>query len=294
MLVVTGPTGNVGAQVADRLMTESHNIPFRVAAHNPARLKKKYGEHQPVVKFDYGDRSTWDAVLQNVETLFLLFPLPHPRTVHTWMKPFIDAAVKAGAKRIIYVSVPGSDTKTIVPHYKVERHIEASGLDYTFLRATFFMQNLCRGITTHGVDTWQFGQIFIPAKNGTTTFIDSRDVAQVVLDILKNPAPHKNKSYLLTGPENLDFYQVAEQMTEVFQKPIRYTNPSMPHFWWRMLRRGVKWDIIFFMTMVYMLTRSGNNKQMSNDLEQLLGRPPTKMRQFLAENKWRWEQSEWT
>lgn len=89
-------------------------------------------------------------------------------------------------------------------------------------------------------------------------------------------------------------YEVAAIFSEVMGCPIRYRNPSYPHFWLRPWRRGVKWDVIAFMTIVYTLTRTGKNEPMSDEMARLLGRSPTRMQQFVAENLYRWEQRVWT
>ncbi len=224
----------------------------------------------------------------------MLFPLPSPRTVNTRMKPFIDAAVAAGTKHIVYVAVPGADTQKIVPHYAVERYIEESGVPYTFLHPTYFMQNLCRSISTHGVDIMDHDEIFVPAKDGKTTFIDARDVAEVALEIINNPQPHAGKMYVLSGPELLDFDQVAELFSEVMGREITYADPSYPSFWWRMWRRGLIWDVIGFMTIVYYLARSGKNAQQKDTLLAMLGREPIRMRQFIEDYLPRWENRDWT
>ena len=100
---------------------------------------------------------------------------------------------------------------------------------------------------------------------------------------------------MLAGPEALDLYEVAAIMTEVLGRTIRYTNPSFPAFWWRLGRRGVSWDTLFFMTMVYTLARTGKNEVEGAELlPRLLGRPATTMRTFVEENRFRWERREWT
>jgi uncharacterized protein YbjT (DUF2867 family) len=294
MLVITGPTGNVGAELTELLIRQPAPPPFRIAAHHPEKIRAAYGPEVPCVPFDYDDRATWGPVLNGIRMLFLLFPLPHPRTVETRMKPLITAAVRAGCQHIIYITVPGADRSRLVPHHHVENHIRASGVNYTFLRASYFMQNLCRRISTHGVDIAERQEIFIPAGKALTTFIDSRDVANVALKVIEAPEDHLNRAYVLTGAERLDFYRVAEIFSEVMGRPIRYTSPSFPQFWYRLWRRGVKWDVILFMTIVYTLTVTGQNAPLTDDLPRLLGRPATSMRQFVKDYLWRWEQRAWT
>lgn len=294
MLVVTGPTGNVGAELVQLLIEHRGELPFRIAAHSPERIKARYGADVPCVAFDYDDPAGWSAVLAGIQTLFLLFPLPHPRTVNTRMKPFIDAAVRAGCQHIVYISVPGADASRVIPHYHVEQHIRESGVGYTFLRPSYFMQNLCRRISTHGVDIATRGEMFIPAGKGRTSFIDARDVARVALRVLGEPQAHRGAIYTLTGAERLDFYQVAAIFSDLLDRPIRYVRPSLPRFWYRMWRRGVAWDVILFMTIVYTLTRTGRNEPLTEQLPPLLGRPATTMRQFVADERWRWLTQTWT
>lgn len=302
MIVLTGPTGNVGAEVA-RLFAQAAvpaaaggapQPPFRIAAHRPAAVRAELGDDAPVVPFDYDDRTTWPAALDGVERLFLLFPLPSPRMVDRRMVPLIDAAVAAGCRHVVYLTVPGADRQKVVPHHRVERHIEASGADHTFLRASFFMQNLHRKVSTHGVDIVERGEVFVPAGRGATTFVDARDVAQVARLALLDPAAHRNVAYTLTGPERLRMDEVAEILTEVLERPVRYPRPSLPRFWWRLHRRGVTVDTIAFMSIVYTLTRTGRNEPMTDELARLLGRRPTDLRTWAAHARPRWEQRAWT
>jgi uncharacterized protein YbjT (DUF2867 family) len=119
-------------------------------------------------------------------------------------------------------------------------------------------------------------------------------VAVVALDVFRDPVAHKNRAYTLTGPERLDFYEVAGVLSKVLERPIRYASPSLPRFWYRLGRRGVSWDTLVFMTIVYALTRAGRNEPLTDELPALLGRPATDMRQFAKDNRWRWETRTWT
>jgi len=277
----------VGSELTEALAAQS-DIPYRIAAHTPEKVTRRFGANVPVVKFDFGDRSTWPAVLEGGKILFLLFPLPHGKTAKSRMMPFVEAAAKAGIEHIIYVSVPGAHKIKIVPHYWVEHAIRNSGVAYTILQASYFAQNFTRAISSHIVDIAMNNEIFIPAKRGTTTFLDSRDLAQAALNIVRDPAPHKNQTYVLSGPEALDHYQAATIFSEELGRPIRYSDPSMPHFLWRMMRRGVPSDVLFFMFVVYNLTRVGKNAVMTETLGKLLGHSPRTLRDFVRDNRHQW------
>ncbi len=293
MLVVTGPTGNVGAEVVRLLLDASTE--FRAAAHDPDKARAWHDRPDlPVVHLDYDDRTTWPDVLTGVEALFLLFPLPTPRAVNRRMLPFIDAAIAAGCKHIVYLSVFGGDSAKLIPHYPVERHLEGCGVPYTILRCSYFMQNLCRRVSTHGVDIIERGEIFVPAGRGRITFIDARDAATVAVDALTHPDRHADRAYALTGPQRLCFAEVAEILSEALHRPVRYSHPSLPRFWWRLRRRGVGIDTIAFMSGVYTLTRLGRNEPVTDQLPALLGRPPRTMRTFAADYAWRFPARAWT
>jgi uncharacterized protein YbjT (DUF2867 family) len=281
MILVTGPNGNVGTELV-RMLIADGSLPFRIAANTPSKIEALYGPDAPKVKFSFADRSTWGAALDGVKTVFLLFPLPHPGTARSWMLPFVAAAKEAGVRHVIYLSVPTAGKTKLVPHYTVERAIEASGMDYTFLRAAFFSQNLIRDITTHAVDIAASDEIVVPAGKGLTSFVDSRDVAEVAVTVMRDPAPHVGKAYVLTGPELLDYHHVAAIMTEELGRTIRYREPSIFRFW-RTVGPRVTWDTLLFMTGVYVLTRRGKNKDMTGTLPQLLGRPPRTMRDFVRD-----------
>lgn len=287
MLIVTGPNGNVGTELV-RVLAARGDIPYRIAAHTPSKIVAAHGPNVPVVPFNFDDPSSWQTALAGGTTLFLLFPLPHAHTAKARMMPFVQAAARAGIKHIIYVSVPAAQKLKFVPHYWVEKAIRESGVDFTVLQATYFSQNLTRAISSHIVDIALNNEIFIPAGRGQTSFIDSRDIADVVVNITLNPATHRNQTYVVSGPENLDYYQVARIFTEELGRPIRYSNPWMGHFLWRLKARGVPNDVLFFMFVVYNLTRFGKNAVMTDNLPRLLGRAPRTMRDYVHDYREQW------
>jgi uncharacterized protein YbjT (DUF2867 family) len=283
VIVVTGPTGNVGAELV-RLLAE-RGVEHRVAAHHP-----RDGQ----VRLDYDDRATWGPVLDGVTRLFLLFPLPTPRAVDRRILPFLRAAVAAGCEHVVYLSVFGGDTQRFLPHHRVERAIEAAPVTHTILRCSYFMQNLFRAISTHGVDVVERGEVFVPAGRGRITFLDARDAAEVALDALVAPERHRDVGHALTGPEKLAFPQVAAVLGDVLGRPVRYADPSFPRFWARLRRRGVGLDTLAFMTGVYLLTRLGRNEPVTDDLPRLLGRPGRTFAEFARDQRWRWETRTWS
>ncbi|MEO8033840.1 MAG: NmrA family NAD(P)-binding protein [Acidobacteriota bacterium] len=83
----------------------------------------------------------------------------------------------------------------------MERYLKKSGLSWTFLRPSFFMQNLS---TTHAPDICEHDEVYIPAGNGRTNFIDVADVAEAAAVVLTQDG-HASKAYGITGSEALTY-----------------------------------------------------------------------------------------
>lgn len=294
MLLVTGPSGNVGDEVVDVLLRRSPAGGWRVASRHPERMVERVAAAAEVCRFDFFDRGTWPAALDGIDTLFLLFPLPGNKAAREAVVPFVQAAEAAGCRHVVYVSVFGADRAKFIPHYKVEQALMASSMTWTLLRCSFFMQNLHRVISTHGTDIAERGELFIPAGRGLTSFIDARDAAEVAVLALTDPAAHRNTVHHLTGPAALSMDQVAAELTAALGFPVRYTRPGLIRFAARLRRRGVGWDTIGFMAIVYTLTRLGQNQPITGEVARLLGRPPRTLAEFLHDSAWRWHERSWT
>ncbi|MDP9167898.1 MAG: NAD(P)H-binding protein [Actinomycetota bacterium] len=293
MLLITGPTGNVGKELVDVLVAAQPDTPWRVASRTAT--SGSAGPHRPeTVVMDFFDPSTWPAALADVDTVFLLFPLPGNRAARNAIIPFLKAAERAGCRHVVYVSVFGADRVRFIPHHLVEAALQESSMTWTVLRCSFFMQNLHRAISTHGIDIVERGQLFIPAGRGATTFLDARDAADVAARVLLAPAEHRNVAYHLTGPAALTMAEVATAMTAVLGRPVHYPRPGLVRFVARLARRHVGWDTIGFMSAVYTLTRLGQNQPLTDDVARLLGRPPRTLDEFLVDSAWRWTERAWT
>ncbi len=289
MLVVTGPSGNVGAELVQMLARSDSARPWRVASRHPVQAGGAYAVH-----FDFFDRTTWAAALDGVQSLFLLFPLPGNKAARAALVPFVQAAQQAGCRHVVYVSVLGADRARFIPHHTVEKALRESGMTWTVLRCGFFMQNLHRAISTHGIDITEHHELFIPAGRGATAFLDARDAAAVAAAVLDDPDRHRNVVHHLSGPRRWLMTEVADELGAVLGYRVRYTDPNLIAFARRLRGRGVGWDTVGFMAAVYTLTRFGANQQITTDVQSLLGRPPGTLEQFLRDSAWRFRDQAWT
>ncbi|SCN32887.1 Uncharacterized protein BC067498_02985 [Bacillus cereus] len=269
MILVTGATGNVGKEVVKGLI--KRNATFKVAT----RSRETEG-----VYFDFENPSSVKAALTGVTKLFLIRP-PHLADAKKYFQPVIDAAKEIGIKQIIFLSLLGVEKNPIVPHAKIEAIIKDSGIPYTFLRPSFFMQNL---LSQHGDELRNENIIEVPAGKGKTSFIDVRDIGEVAAKILTEEG-HKFKAYSLTGNEALTYYEVAAIISKIINKHIVYTNPSIFTFRKRMVQKGLNSDFIWVMIGIYTTAKLGLAKKVTSDLSNLLDRNPITMEKFIYDHK---------
>ena len=272
LILVTGATGNVGAEVI-RLL-DRQNQPIRAGI--ASRRDRTFSSQVEIVAFDFTKPETFEPALQGVRKLFLVRP-PAISQVKRLIFPAIDAAKQAGVEQIVFLSLLGAEVLSFTPHAKIEHYIRSMGMSYTFLRPSFFMQNLS---TTHRLEIKDQHEIFVPAGQGKTSFIDVRDIAAIAALVLTKSG-HENQAYSLTGSEALNYTEVAEIFTAVLGRSVIYRSPSIARFAWRLYKRGVSVELIAVMIGVYTTARFGRASTVTPEAKQLLQREPIAMRQFV-------------
>jgi uncharacterized protein YbjT (DUF2867 family) len=281
-ILLTGAPGNVGTEVVHEL--QRMGVPFRVGAYHVKAAGELLGDNLDITHFDFLNPETYAETFAGIERMFLVRP-PALSNVQRDIAPAIRAAVQAGVKHIVFLSIQGVENNRVVPHHKIEQVLIETGVDYTFLRASFFMQNLA---TTHRAEIRDQDEIALPVGGAKTSFIDVRDIAAVAAQALTE-AGYTNQKYTLTGGEALDYAQVAAKLSATLHRTIRYTRPSVITFIRRQLTLGQKLSYTLIMTALYTLTRFGNAKTVTGDMALLPGRPPISFDQFAEDYRKSWQ-----
>ncbi|MGM0845652.1 MAG: SDR family oxidoreductase [Bacillota bacterium] len=277
--LVTGFTGKVGFQVAQSLKKKGADL--RCAVRNVEKASAQYDESFEFVHLDFANTATFAQALEGVDRIFLMYPPGD----NLQFDDFIQYANEAGIQHIVYLSVKDVQFMPFIHHYKMEKLIAKSEIAYTFIRAGYFMQNLndflCKEIKERN-------RIFVPAGKGKTSFVDTRDIADVAAISLMNSNSHKNKSYVITGSEALNFYEVAEIMTEILGKKIQYSNPSVKEFKSSMTKQGEDEGMTNVVVGVHLPTKLGLAKGIKHDFEKVTGKKPRLIRQYIEDFKENW------
>ena len=238
------------------------------------------------VWFDFSKPETFGPAFRGVRKVFLMRP-PQIADVQKYMFPALDAAKAAGVEHVVFLSLIGIEQNKGVPHYRVEQYLLTSGLSYTFLRCSFFMQNLN---TTHRAEIRDRDEIYVPVGRARTGFIDVRDIGAVAALALTQSG-YENQAYDLTGGEALDYYQVAQLLTEVLGRRITYKHPSAPAFFFRQLQNKSPLVYALVTTWLYGNTRRGMADRITSEVERLLGRKPITLKQYLQDYHKAWLRS---
>lgn len=280
-ILITGYSGNVGSALANYLT--SINTDYSVGVRNP----DKYSGQDSTIstrKLDLEDPTTYTKALEGIKSVFLVRP-PQLTDVDRIFKPFIKACEIAGVEHIVFLSLLGIEHNPFPPHYKIEKLLEASPIDYTFVRPSFFMQNL---IEPHGEDIRTKNEIFIPSGKAAISFIDTDDIGEIVGKALISKE-YRNKKYTITGSEAIAYDQVANTFTQLLGRKITYTNPGLLKFRKSIIQQGTKKEFANVMTVLYLTTKLGMAKKVTSTAELILGRKPASIRDFILKHKAIWE-----
>ncbi len=273
-VLVTGATGTVGRHVGNALADRPCDL--RVGVRNPATARSTLPAAADVVTFDFEKPETWGPALADVDGLFLVRP---PTVDGEDVAAFAEAADRVGVSHVAYLSTLGAEKNVLIPHHRIEKRVVATDAAHTLLRASFFMQNL---LEVHRTDVVERDEIFVPAGDGKTSFVDARDLGEIAAIVLTESG-HGDRAYDLTGPEALTYHEVAAVFRDVLERPITYPRPSPIEFAARMRRRGKPLDFILLMCGIYTIARLGLAGRVTADSRRLLGRDPRGMRTFVED-----------
>lgn len=286
MIMVTGALGNVGGYVAKHLIAAGQ--PVVVADINLPALQAKYGQSAQCVSLDFTKPDTFAAALQCVDRVFIMRP-PHLGKPED-LKPFVEALRNKGGLRLVsFLSLIGVENNPVPPHHKIEKYIEKAGLPYCHIRPSFFMQNIS-GI--HAFEIKHFNRIVVPVRKALTSFIDAEDIGEITAKVLSEPEKHANRGYAITGPQAIDYDEVAKILSEEPGRPIQYANPSpalAKRYWIDV--RGLDKGYVTVVGMLYMMTRLGAAQKSTDIFEQVMGKKPQTFRQFVKKNLASWKQT---
>lgn len=255
--LVIGGTGKTGRKVAGKLAAEGHSV----------RVGSRHGEPA----FDWNEPDTWLPVLEGVDRVYVTYypDLGFPGAAEQ-VGAFAEVAVAAGARRLVLLSGRGEEAAR-----HSEDKLKASGADWTVVRASWFNQNFDESFFLEPV---RAGQIALPTADAVEAFVDTEDVADVVVAALSDDR-HIGRTYELSGPRLLSFAEVAAELSKVTGREIAYVPVSNADYRAVLRENGLPEDFAELFTLIL----DGRNAHLVHGVEEVLGRPPRDFADFARE-----------
>lgn len=278
-ILITGATGTVGSEVVKQLSSNTTDINIKAAVHSIENAKKVQYDKVEVVQIDYNKPETLKEAFKDADKLFLLTH-PSPKSAEHESN-LVTEAKKAGIRHIVKQSIMGADLQADVEamrlHRQAEKIIEESGIPYSFLRPNEFMQGF---INFQGPTIKSNNAFYLPAQDAKVSIVDVRDIAAVAVKALTDDNKHNNKTYLITGPETLSYYQAAEILSNATGKKISYVNVSDEEARAAMKETGMNDWLINTILELYNYFRKGYASEVSSAVEEVTGKKPITFAQF--------------
>ena len=216
MILVTGATGTTGPGVVRGLREAGVDVRALVRNESKAQPLKDMGVE--IVVADLDKAETIGPAVEAVDKIFLLTGNVEAEAEHG--RNVIEAAKRAGNPHIVRYAGFGSEKSRIVRNQQeVEIALKSSGLPWTLLMPTFFMQNTMLGAQTVASD----GVIYWQAQDAHIGMVDVRDATEAAVAILTGSG-HEGKTYVLTGPAAISFHDVARTFSKVLGKDVKYVS----------------------------------------------------------------------
>ncbi len=274
-LAVTGSTGQVGGRVA-RLLAAS-GVSQRLLARAASRVPR-VPAGVPVTFAGYADRTSSVEALRGVDTLFMVSAAEGADRLHEH-RSFVDAAAEAGVRQVVYTSFLGASADSTFTlgrdHFRTEEHLKASGMEWTFLRDSFYLEFLPEMVGEDGV-------IRGPAGDGRVSAVSREDVAASAAAVLTVPAAHAARTYSLTGPEALSLESVAATMSIALGRDVRYHDETIQEAY----ESRTRWPAPSWMydawVSTYLAIANGEVAEVTDHVLELTGRDPLRLLDLLG------------
>ncbi|CAI0789192.1 NmrA family NAD(P)-binding protein [Serratia grimesii] len=260
-ILVLGATGKTGSRVATRL--QQLGIPVR-AAHRSATLP-----------FDWQNSTTWQPALQGVKKLYLSFQpdLAVPGAIDT-VERFCRQAVNSGVQKIVLLSGRGEDEAR-----QAEDVVKNSGVDWTVLRASWFMQNFSESFI---LDDLLNGQVYLPPGEIPEPFIDAEDIADAAVAALTQPG-HSNTLYELSGPRLMTFAQAIGEIALASGREIHYQQVPVADYVGYLREAQLPAEMVTLLEYLFSTVLDGRNASVTEGIQQSLGRAPRDFSAYIAD-----------
>ncbi len=278
MILVTGATGQIGKMVVENLL--KRGLPVRAFVRNEQALHDvDYSKLEKAVG-TFEDIDSLENAMAGVDRLFLV-ARDNPDQVKQH-ENVIGAAERTGVKHIVKLSAYGAAEDSPIAlmrwHAETERQLQKSSMEWTFLRPHLYMHNLLR----FGPAVAEQSAFFAPMGKDRFGFIDVRDIADAAGKVLRTHG-HEAKVYTLTGPSVVSYMEIAQYLSAILGKTVKYNAITQETFYQQQLSKGTPEWRAYDLAHIADAYPGKRKERITNDIYNILGRPARSMDTFLRD-----------
>jgi NAD(P)H dehydrogenase (quinone) len=280
-ILITGATGHLGSAVIEQLLKMIPSNQISIITRKEEKRIEFEAKGFNAFLGSYDNVVSLEKAINGVDTVLLISSGDQGDRMQEH-KNVVDTAKKMGVKHIAYTSRCLRDRNTLanklmVEHFETEDYIMASGLHYTFFRNILYMDAVPQFI---GGNAALEKGIFLPAGDGKVAFALRSEMGEAMANVLIKEEV-ENKIYHFTGDAVYSFNDISTALTELSGKEVKYTDVDATAFAGMMKQRNLPDNMI--QKIVDFITDIKHNQEADiyNDLENLLGRKPTGLKEGL-------------
>lgn len=260
-VLVIGGTGKTGRRVAERLT--ALGVPVRIGSRNATPA------------FDWEKPETWTTALEGISAAYITYypDLAVPGAAEA-VGDLARLAVRKGVKRLVLLSGRGEPEAQ-----RAEQMLQASGADWTIVRASWFMQNFSESMLLGPILA---GEMALPVSSVREPFIHADDIADIVTASLTDDR-HIGQLYEVTGPRMLTFAEAAGEIATATGRAIDYRTITPEEFIQGLEQEQVPADIAALVNELFTVVLDGRNEYVTDGVQKALGRKPRDFADYARE-----------
>lgn len=279
MIVITGANGHLGRGIVTHLLAHLPADQIAVSVREPAKATDLALRGIDVRHGDFAIPATLKEAFRGATRLLLISTDIIGPTRVALHRNAIEAARSAQVSHLVYTSVvdpdPQSPFSGAADHAATETAIRESGLRYTLLRNSFYMETLPLLVQSAVAG----GPVAAPA-DGPTAYVARADLAEATANLLIQGG-YEHQALELTGPQALDLAQAAHIISSLLGRSVERIVLTDDDYSAQLLAAGLPAAAVTMFLQIFATLREGRFARVAPDLHALLGRAPQSPDQFL-------------
>lgn len=282
-LLITGASGHLGRRVLDLVLAEGGG-PLIATTRSPESLADYARKGVEVRHASFGDdQATLATAFKGAKRALLISTDDLTDRRLAQQVNAVKALEAAGVEHVIYTSLPGADTSTVLiaPHHAAtEKAIAETRLGYTFLRNNMYAEMLFLSLP----GALASGKLIDARGNGKTAFVTRDDCARVAAAVLMSSRMERT-AYDITGLEALTSDEVVAIASDVLDRPMTHVSVSRDARIEGAMKHGLPRLVAEVVASFDVAIANGQLERTTNSVEELTGRKPRSLREFMTAHR---------